>query len=139
MQEVIDVETPVVGRAGNIVGLFAPTLFLSAFLLFCFEPMDHGRHRAAGPSGEAEELDELQPAGSQADRLRVGGMQLGAARGGELPTAPAEGGRSAPYRRTWISYRRFFAFFAGVVGFVTKPAAQQNAAIQFDRALVLKQ
>jgi len=39
MQDVIDVETPVAGRAGNIVGLFAPTLFLSAFLLFCFEPM----------------------------------------------------------------------------------------------------
>ena len=27
--------------------------------ILCFEPMDHGRHRAAGASGKAEEFDEL--------------------------------------------------------------------------------
>ena len=40
MTTVTDVETPIVrGSFRNIISLFAPTLFLSAFLLFCFEPM----------------------------------------------------------------------------------------------------
>jgi len=35
-----EIETPIAARGfRNIVGLFAPTIFLSAFLLFCFEPM----------------------------------------------------------------------------------------------------
>src|SRR3989442_15696395 len=40
MQIVTEVETPNAARGfQNIVLLFGPTLFLSAFLLFCFEPM----------------------------------------------------------------------------------------------------
>src|SRR5262245_13490019 len=40
MSTVTEIETPVAARGfRNIVALFAPTLFLSAFLLFCFEPM----------------------------------------------------------------------------------------------------
>src|SRR5438132_2333322 len=40
MKTTIDVETPIPVRGfQNFVFLFAPTLFLSAFLLFCFEPM----------------------------------------------------------------------------------------------------
>jgi hypothetical protein len=27
--------------------------------ILCFEPMDHGRHRAAGASGKAEEFNKL--------------------------------------------------------------------------------
>src|SRR5438045_9063313 len=37
---VTDLETrPATSRFRNLVALFGPTLFLSAFLLFCFEPM----------------------------------------------------------------------------------------------------
>src|SRR5262247_2682846 len=40
MATVFDVETTIEARGfRNIVVLFGPTLFLSAFLLFCFEPM----------------------------------------------------------------------------------------------------
>ena len=39
--------------------------------IFCFEPMNHGRHCAAGTSGKAKELHQLQPTGCQADRRRV--------------------------------------------------------------------
>src|SRR5262245_34368622 len=40
MATVVDLETPIEARGfRNIVVLFGPTLFLSAFLLFCFEPM----------------------------------------------------------------------------------------------------
>ena len=44
--------------------------------ILCFEPMDHGRHRAAGSSGKAEEFDELQSAGCQADGGGVGGVKV---------------------------------------------------------------
>jgi hypothetical protein len=30
--------------------------------ILCFKPMNHGRHRAAGRSGEAEEFHQLQSA-----------------------------------------------------------------------------
>src|SRR5690348_17521011 len=40
MATVVDLETPIDARGfRNIVVLFGPTLFLSAFLLFWFEPM----------------------------------------------------------------------------------------------------
>src|SRR5690348_17935349 len=40
MATVVDLETPIDARGfRNIVVLFGPTLFLSAFLLFCCEPM----------------------------------------------------------------------------------------------------
>src|SRR6266581_6984115 len=40
MNIVTDIETPATPRVfQNIVLLFGPTIFLSAFLLFCFEPM----------------------------------------------------------------------------------------------------
>src|SRR5438132_9048623 len=40
MNIIAETETPKLARSSrNIVILFGPTLFLSAFLLFCFEPM----------------------------------------------------------------------------------------------------
>ena len=50
--------------------------------IFCFEPMNHGRHGAAGTSGESEEFHELQLPGSEVDRAWVGGVQVRTARGG---------------------------------------------------------
>jgi hypothetical protein len=50
--------------------------------IFGFQPMDHGRHRAAGRSGKTEKFHKLQPTRSQVDGLWIGGMKLGSAGGG---------------------------------------------------------
>jgi hypothetical protein len=44
--------------------------------IFCFEPMNHGRHGAAGTSGEAEEFHKLELPGSQAHGRRIGSMEI---------------------------------------------------------------
>ena len=44
--------------------------------VFCFKPMNHGRHGTAGASGEAEEFHELDLPGSQAYSHRIGGFEI---------------------------------------------------------------
>ena len=44
--------------------------------VFCFKPMNHGRHGAAGPSGEAEEFHELQCARIKFDHGWIGGFEI---------------------------------------------------------------
>lgn len=69
-------------RALEVVGAGVVGIEVGEFdfaKIFCFKPMNHGRHGAAGTSGEAEELNKLVLPGSQAHGGGVGGFERVAA------------------------------------------------------------
>ena len=79
-------------KCTRVVGIQVGKLYFAE--IFCFEPMDHGRHRSACTSGKAKEFQELQSARCQTDRHGVRGMQIRSARGGD--------GRDRGFDRSWL-------------------------------------
>jgi hypothetical protein len=55
---------------------------LDSAKVFRFEPMNHGCHCAAGTSGEAKKLNQLQMTGGQIYCRGIGGFQVRSSRGG---------------------------------------------------------
>jgi hypothetical protein len=56
---------------------------LDSAKILCFKPMYHGRHGAAGTSGEAKKLDQLQPTRGKADCSGIGGFEVRSTGGGD--------------------------------------------------------